>query len=84
MGGLRRVKKQLAGKQIMIVDTGLVFNGCKVLLAVGNTEETASARKFVGFMDFLMFRASQVNMGDLIAGQREMLARMADGRSLLN
>ena len=85
MGGIHRIKKQLKGKPLIMADTSVVFNGRKVLLAVNNPQEAQGlAKQFAEFMAFLNFRAKQINMGDIMAGQKEILSRIEDGRSILN
>lgn len=63
MGGIRRIKKQLAGKQVFFTDTGIVFNGLKVALA-GDAPKPNMAKVFAQFMTVSISRAKCFNMSD--------------------
>ena len=70
MGGIHRLKKQLVGQSpMMMADTGIKFNGHKVLMAIGSLNESGLAKKFAGYIGFISHRANQVNMGDMLEAQ---------------
>ncbi len=63
MGGIRRIKKQLAGKQVFFTDTGIVFNGMRLALA-GDVPKPNTAKTFAKFFGMAMARAKCFNMSD--------------------
>jgi len=63
MGGLRRIKKQIAGKQVFFTDTGIIFNGMRLALAA-DAPKPNMAKAFAQFFGITMARAKCFNMSD--------------------
>ena len=63
MGGIRRIKKQLAGKQVFFTDTGIVFNGMRLALA-GDAPKPNMAKMFAKFFGVMVARGRCFNMSD--------------------
>ena len=79
MGGIRRIKKNL-NAPIALGDTGVKFNGCRVLLAdINPSKVKESAGKFSGFLGHLSGRASLVNIRDLYEAHFKVLSGLLKG-----
>jgi len=83
MGKVERIGSHLVGSKVaLMADTGVVFIGCRVMLKlesrpnvcatevvgiVNNHKEIAT--KFKGYIGGLVYRASKVNIEDMLEAQ---------------
>lgn len=83
MGNIRRIKKKMT-QPIIMADTKIAFNNCKVYLTHLNpTTAKQAAEKFAGFMKFLNERASKVNIHDLYFQHFQILKKIEAGEDLV-
>lgn len=62
--------KQTNSRPVPMMNTGLVFNGSRVCLSMGNDPDVV--RKFAEWMGRMMARSRQTTMGDIYAVHREL------------
>jgi len=83
MGNVSRIKRQL-NRTVSMVDTGVIFNECRVYLGSSNI---GLAKKmgveFGKFMNYLNNRARSVNFRDLYAAHFRLLAEIESGKPFL-
>ncbi len=86
MGNKGRILRKIARKPpVRLIDTGLVFNNCKVFL--GFSSDPNIIKKFGAWINRMMFRSRQTNMGDVYAthiavGQK--MAALKENENLFN
>ena len=82
MGNRSRIIKRLnPNKPIPIVDTGLVFNDCKVYIA---TDDAAVLRSFGAWIAHMAQRSKVLNMHDYYNTHFAIREKMIDGDVLWN
>ncbi len=70
MGNKRRIirgMKQTGNRPVPMMNTGLVFNGCKVFLSLPARHDPNIIKKFGGWIGNMMRRSRQTTMGDIYA-----------------
>ena len=83
MGNKRRIIKRVNPNQpVPIVDTGLVFNNCKVFLAVGRNSNVI--KQFGAWISRLASRSRQMNMGDYYSAHLGIRDKMLKNEALWN
>jgi len=87
MGGVARIRKRLGrgGKSVCMVDTGLVFGGRRIMIALeGLGEGKAVVSRFRAFMGRVMGRSGCMNVYDLYRVTFEVQRRLKAGDSVWN
>ena len=88
MGQKGRIFRNIAknkAKPVPMIDTGLVFNGCRVYLT--HTGDPDIISKFGGWIGRMMFRSRQTTMGDVYATHiavGEKIAALKENENLFN
>ncbi len=70
MGNKRRIIRGMKQKRplpVPMVNTGMVFNGCKVFLSLPPNGDPNIIKKFGGWIGNMMRRSRQTTMGDVYA-----------------
>ena len=70
MGNKRRIirgMKQTGSRPVPMMNTGLVFNGCKVFLSLPARPDPDVIKKFGAWIGRMVYRSRQTNMGDIYA-----------------
>lgn len=84
MGGIHRIKKSL-NKNICMAKTGITFEGCEVMLIIGNPMEAEKkAGRFKAFLNHVVSRSCLVNMGDIMNASLMMRDRTLKGEPIWN
>lgn len=80
MGGIHRVKKRLAnpaGKRVMMVDTTVFFEKCKIFIVhPDQAVAQATAKRFPDFVRRVVARSSCINLNDFYTAHFEILRKM--------
>ncbi len=83
MGGIRRIKRELT-KKVMLGNTGIVFNDCKVLLQIPEGQDpNVLVKQFQGFMGRLMSRSNLPNIRDIYSAHLAILKRIEAGEPVI-
>jgi len=76
MGNIHRIKRRLK-QGLILADTQINFNNCRVLLGSANgSVATKVAGQFGEFMKHMVGRANRVNIGDLYEAHFKVLGRL--------
>lgn len=82
MGAIRKLQRQPV-KRLMGANTGLMFNGRPIMVGVrSNLEAEGVAKLFCEWIGMLSFRASQLNMNDILNAQGSILEKVEKGEHL--
>ena len=84
MGGIHRIKRQLS-KKVILADTKISFNGCKILLVVPEGKLPGDLVKgFQVMMAGLTARSRRVSLSDFYRMQFKILEKVESGKGILN
>ncbi len=81
MGTIRRIKKQLANAPIALAKTGITFMGSPLVLVNPSPEAVVQFKKY---FTALNRRARCPNLHDIYDTHFRLLARIAEGKYMLN
>lgn len=80
MGNVRRIKKQIKGKQVFFTDTGIIFSGFRIALAA-DAPKPNMAKTFAKFMTITMSRARIFNMSDFYKTHFALCEQFKSGKT---